>query len=231
MKIPTRRRLVATVLGGLVVGLVAVVGLAGAAGVPDTGPCPASWFPLNTQPPAIQKQCAAARDQAIANGLATAQARPRPNAPPPTPDPRFPGVHLDVVPQWATVVHADSQGLQGIMGLPWNITSVWDDGVVPSPNHRGYALISVYAIGPHERSGAVPDIPQPQIARLFWPEGDQSALQPMAPQYNSRWVCPRAVGSITITAITGPNGVVSFTSTSGVSGTLVLATGAWTFSQ
>jgi hypothetical protein len=51
-----------------------------------------------------------------------------------------------------------------------------------------------------------------------------------AKQYMTAWGCPRNLGSITITGITGKNGVVSFTSTAGVSGTLDMATGTWTFS-
>jgi hypothetical protein len=43
------------------------------------------------------------------------------------------------------------------------------------------------------------------------------------------WGCPRNIGQITITAVTGQNGVVSFSSTSGASGTLDLATGTWAF--
>jgi hypothetical protein len=230
MKFHLRRRPLALAVTTLaiLVGLAVVADMAGAAGVQDTGPCPASWFPLSHQPPAIQQQCIRNRIQSDANDLATAEARPKTNASPPTPDPRFPAHPLGQIPSSATLIQPDDQGLQGIEGLPDPITSVWDDGYVPSPNHLGYALIRVYAVGPHALDSPFPDTPDPQIARLYWPEGDMVDLHA---QYDSSWTCPQAVGSLTITNITGPAGVVSFTSTSGVSGTLDMATGAWTFSQ
>jgi hypothetical protein len=131
------------------------------------------------------------------------------------------------LPYRATLIRADPQGLNSINGLPSNKTSIWDDGAILDPSHQGYGSISVYAVGPHDPSGMGPDIPQPQIARLFWPVGNVGGLDPTL--YDSRWVCPRAIGSLGITNITGPDGVVSFTSSSGVSGTLDMATGAWGF--
>jgi hypothetical protein len=67
-------------------------------------------------------------------------------------------------------------------------------------------------------------------------------------QYEHTWTCPRAIGTLTITAITKPAGwveptpapvpphpypevvgIVHFTSSSGVAGTFNLATQQWTF--
>src|SRR5258708_26629513 len=93
-----RNPIVAVVVGlAVMLAVASLFQVTGAASVQDGGPCPASWFPLSTQPLSIQEKCIQLRQQRIVDDLATAQARPRTNAPPPTPDPPFPSPRLDYI--------------------------------------------------------------------------------------------------------------------------------------
>ncbi|KAB8145568.1 hypothetical protein F8S13_00310 [Chloroflexia bacterium SDU3-3] len=48
--------------------------------------------------------------------------------------------------------------------------------------------------------------------------------------YRHHWIAPRATGILTITGASGPNGILSFQTSYGLSGTLDLARGEWVFS-
>jgi hypothetical protein len=48
-------------------------------------------------------------------------------------------------------------------------------------------------------------------------------------QFEHLWTCPRALGTITITTVTGLNGIVAFTSSSGRTGSFNMATEQWAF--
>jgi hypothetical protein len=82
--------------------------------------------------------------------------------------------------------------------------------------------VLVYAVGSTDRK-------PPWIGRELFDRGEMNRKDALP--YMKDWGCPRNLGSLTITAITGKNGVVSFASTAGVSGTLNMATSAWSFSQ
>lgn len=86
--------------------------------------------------------------------------------------------------------------------------SVWVDGAVPTDtcDWSSFAVSTAYNAS----------LQRPMI--LFGAVG--------APE---QWVVPRNVGRVTITAATGPDGLVSFSSTSGVKGTFDLRHHAWTF--
>ena len=48
----------------------------------------------------------------------------------------------------------------------------------------------------------------------------------LAERYNTTWLCPSDMGVLTITDVTGYEGVVSFTASNGQSGTLDMVSGA-----
>jgi hypothetical protein len=212
---------------------VAAFRLVGAANPPNGGPCPASWYPMWAQPRSIQLQCSQLKQQAIQAAYATAAAAPRSTIVPPTPGPEsFPpsGVLAGYIPDDVKPIEAKSPSLFAVEGVSNHlnpVTSVWQVGVVPSRNHSGYAQVLVYAAGPpndpHDPPGLLPN---PRIARTLFSFG---AMENILPQYDSVWTCPRAIGNLTITGITGQTGVVSFTSSTGVNGALDMSTGAWSF--
>jgi hypothetical protein len=197
-------------------------------------PCPASWYPLDKQPEAIQKECADLKAKALLDERATAQARPWRASTPPTPDPRFsnypPAPDADHIPSdWLGTRRISQEDVfQGYNNHWPGISDVWQVGVTLNPGQSGIGRVVVYAAGPYVRLPDGPNNQRPLVDRRVFPWGNfQDGRIPS----NSVWVCPRALGALTITNITGPTGVVSFTSTSGVSGTLDMATGAWTFGQ
>jgi hypothetical protein len=216
----------------LVVGvLVQRVGATGAQSAGHQGgfaPCPASWYPLEKQPAAIQFACIHRKEQALLDERATAQALPWRPSNPPTPDLQYnytPGPEQGVVPgDWlATKAIREYDVFQGAHDHLPDITSIWQVGVILSPDHRGFGRVIVYAAGPDGQN-----IPDPVIERRIRPEG---RFQPGALGHETGWQTRQNIGALTITGITGPTGVVSFTAASGVSGTLNMATGAWTFNQ
>ncbi len=48
-------------------------------------------------------------------------------------------------------------------------------------------------------------------------------------QFEHLWTCPRTLGTLTITNVTGLNGIVAFTSSSGQTGSFNMATEQWVF--
>jgi hypothetical protein len=196
-------------------------------------PCPANWYPLEKQPAAIQEECAQLKTKALLDQRATAQARPWRPSTPPTPDPRFnftPGPAQGAIPSdWLTTTAVDPNDPFQSYSNHWpGITSAWQVGGLQTPGQPGFGRVVVYAAGPYVGQPDGPDNPRPLIdRRVFGWANFQYGSIPR----DSVWVSPRTVGAITITGITGPTGVVSFTAASGVSGTLNMATGAWTFNQ
>ncbi|HEX5414066.1 MAG TPA: hypothetical protein VFZ25_00270 [Chloroflexota bacterium] len=225
--------LIVAVLATLI-GAIAAVGIAGAASPANRGPCPASWYPMWAQSRAIQQQCSNLKQQAIRARYATAAAAPRPTVLPPTPGPEsYPptGVLSGSIPDDAKPIQAEPTNMFAVEGVSNHlnpVTSVWQAGVVPSRNHSGYARILVYAAGPNDPDYPPGSVPDPSIARTLFSFG---AMENIRPEYDHVWTCPRPIGSLTITGITGQTGVVSFTSSSGVSGSLDMSTGTWSFGQ
>lgn len=95
-------------------------------------------------------------------------------------------------------------------------SSVWRLGAVFGERDR-YYLMFLSAMKPG-------DDKKPLIQRFFLDASDEVLLK-----WRAYWECPEPIGDITITGITGQTGIVSFTSTSGKSGTLDMASGAWSF--
>lgn len=218
-----RKLVIAALTMLLTVSVVGARWLVSAAGVQDGNPCPASWFPLSKEPYSIQRECGQLRDQAR-------QARPRPSVipPPPTADAASlsgPSVLAGYVPDEDKTTKAVSfPDAFNSNGNHWNpVTSVWQVGVVLSPNHQGYARLIVYAVGPAS------DVPVPYIFR--WLQPPDGPMPDVHAQWDASWKCPRPLGNLSIAGISGQTGIVSFTSDSRVSGTLNMATGAWAFSQ
>ncbi|HEX5416057.1 MAG TPA: hypothetical protein VFZ25_10355 [Chloroflexota bacterium] len=195
---------------------------------------PAFCDRLSTQPRAIQDKCSQLKIQAWATAQAAAQARPRVRRAPtpnwanlPTPVP--PGY---ILPQDRVIEAArPADAFQSYSQHPnpiTNVTSVWRAGSVlnrdpMSPFYeRGYGRVLVWAMAPTPPVG-------PWIERRMIEGGGMPAAQ--VRQYDTIWHSPRNIGAITITGITDPNGVIAFTSSSGVSGTLDMATGSWSLGQ
>jgi hypothetical protein len=162
-------------------------------------PCPASWFPLSTQPLSIQEQCAQLRLQASASTDATAQARPYATSVIPPVDPAINGTPVPpgYVPPGAGTVETLPVGVfQGVSQHPEPITSVWQVGAVPSPDPAvpGYGRVIVFAVGPSGGQNAY-------ISRALFVTG--SLPGSLARQYTGGWVSPRDVAAIAITGVTG----------------------------
>jgi hypothetical protein len=227
------KRISATVASLVVLlGIGVLVQRVGAAAYAGGDPCPASWFPLQKEPLAIQFAWSRIRQQPQRSVMATAQARPRVYLPPPTPDPRYtsrPSVFQGYIPPDLEGITAlPNDALQSYNQALQPITSIWQLGVVVSPNHRGYGAVIVYAAGPLSPRQYPGVNPNPAFIRQVFPQGDLTSSPLPA---SSNWQCPRNLGALAIGGVTGMNGVISFTSDAGVSGTLNMATGAWTFSQ
>ena len=101
-------------------------------------------------------------------------------------------------------------------------TSVWQVGLLPGADPDFYIQVIVYAFGPSQNNG------NGGIIRMLL--GTMDPQEAQAAQFNAMWQSPRNVGNLKMTAITGQNGVISFTSDSGAKGTLDMSNGAWNFS-
>lgn len=100
-------------------------------------------------------------------------------------------------------------------------TSVWQAGSVPEDNKTIYCPLLVYTgVGTKTNS-----------RKAFvgtWVENSESSA--VSKKYNHQYPCPKNIGSLKITSISGHNGVVHFTSSSGTRGVFNLATHKWSFS-
>lgn len=234
------RKSVVPALGGMA-ALLFVIAVLGKVSATSATPCPASDFPLSLRSPSIRQQCTQLKDQAQRNVMLTAEARPYATSVPrpvgtytalaaegPPVATRVPPGQLP--PDVQQIKPLDSDPFGRIGGHPVPITSIWQLGGIPSPSQPGYGWLILDAWGPNH------DTPTPRIAReLFLIDGMPDIRKQVNPAwantYSHIWGCPRAIGQITITNVTGANGVVSFMSTSRISGTLDMSTGTWTFSQ
>lgn len=166
-------------------------------------------------PLAEQARCAqekeAERTTRLATQRATALALPRPTSI----VANFQPVKLTPT---ADEMKIEQLPLEAMFGGPpylRDLTSAWSVGVVP--NATGTFLYSMYVVAKPSSTGNA------TIERHLLGGGDA-----YAEQYRHVWTAPEPVGKISITAISGQNGVVTFTSTSGKQGTLDMATGQWT---
>lgn len=185
---------------------------------------------LSSQTSAIQQQCDQLKRQGFANAEATARAEPRATSVVTPINPAISGTPVPpgyIAPQYQAIKALETEpAIEVVVGHPWRLTSAWQVGAVlnsdpASPEYRkGFGEVIVYAAGPYP-SG------QSFIARELWDTGGSSSRD--AKKCQASWTCPRNVGSITITSVTGPTGVVSFTSSMGANGTLNMSTGTWTF--
>lgn len=104
-----------------------------------------------------------------------------------------------------------------IQDLQWK-TSLWRVGVVPTYNDHSYAYYYLWSTPAKASHG-------PMIGVYI--DGRDAlgyTLEVEAPK-------DKDIGEIVITGVTGPGGVVSFTTTTGLRGTFDLATRAWAFAQ
>jgi hypothetical protein len=218
----------AIVVGLTMVLAIGVVQLAGAAvsAVTPTDPCPPSRTPLSSQPLFLQEKCAMLRQ--LASRELTAQARPYTTSAMTPVNPAISGTPVPpgYIPDRDKVSKplTPSASFQGLSQHPQPITSAWQIGAIPDPNDpSNYGVLRVFAIGPPGFTGNA------WIGLELLTDGPMAAS--VTRQYNRFWDCPRSVGTITITNVTGPNDVITFTTSSEVNGTLDMSTGTWTFSS
>lgn len=95
-------------------------------------------------------------------------------------------------------------------------TSIWRLGAVLDKRGLFYQLFLVAS--PLDRNG----LPSLRTISL---DGSEEVQQ----NWIRVWVCPEPIGTIKITSITSQTGIVSFTSSSGRSGTLDMSSGIWSF--
>lgn len=119
-----------------------------------------------------------------------------------------------VPPSANTVSEIGNNSTSGQRLLPFaeNKLSLWRAGVVLSADRESYATV------------------------LVWTERNECELTRMVLQRRglnlrpeTSWHCPNDLGELMITDVTGAEGVISFTSTSGTSGSFDMATGQWQF--
>lgn len=96
-------------------------------------------------------------------------------------------------------------------------TSAWRLGAVI--DSRGFYYLMTLWASPPGRDGR-PDL------GITINNGSREVWQ----KYGEVWECPEAIGAMTITAISGQRGIVSFTSESGQKGSFDLATATWNVS-
>jgi hypothetical protein len=138
-----------------------------------------------------------------------------------TPDPEVWGTPVPpgYIPEKEKAVLAVEKKDVGAIHPLREATSIWKNGVVRSANLADWYPLYIYAMVGKDN--------YPIIAPLIL-----NATQELEYTFPKLWECPRPIGAITITAITEePLGIVSFTSKSGTSGTLNMATGEWAFSS
>ena len=97
-------------------------------------------------------------------------------------------------------------------------TSLWGVASVSNAQETAWSPFYVFTIGGYKGGSAALET---LVLNTFTDDMNQ---------YNHVWLCPRAIGTLTITAVTGPTGIVSFKSSAGQTGTFNLATQAWAFS-
>jgi hypothetical protein len=95
-------------------------------------------------------------------------------------------------------------------------TSIWRLGAVLDKRGLFYQLFLVAS--PLDRNG----LPSLRTVSL---DGSEEVQQ----NWIRVWDCPEPIGTIKITGITSQTGIVSFTSSSGKSGTLDMSSGIWSF--
>ncbi len=113
----------------------------------------------------------------------------------------------------ALTVPANDQA-RGYRFLRYNALSIWRAGVMLAADRSAYSPVIVWS--QRRRCALGLDVPEHRHAPHLFP----------APQI---WTCPRNIGELSITAVRGPSGVVSFRGTSGQRGTFDLATQQWKF--
>lgn len=214
----------AALLGMVVVMVTFVVGLSLQVlpvGVGAENGCPDDWW--NLAAPEQREHCARSKAQEDRDAWATAQAKPYATTVMTPVDLRVWGTPVPpgFIPDEAKAVRPLSrESVVGIMGMPKNLTSVWRVGVVPHPDGLDHGTILVYAVGSTDAQPAA-------IGRLLF--GNLPGR--IGRQYNGYWESPRDIGEITITNVSGWNGIVSFTTSSGQQGTFNLATETWNFAS
>lgn len=95
-------------------------------------------------------------------------------------------------------------------------TDVWLIGSVPSRDGLGQNGVFVYASPPD--GGYAATLALITLGYENSAEGEK---------YSGVWIAPRNIGTIMITGVTGIDGIVSFTTSTGVIGTFDLATKQW----
>lgn len=100
--------------------------------------------------------------------------------------------------------------------------SIWHAGAVSPLNDQYVASeIIVYVGGSTDAPVLLRASVDPQVG------SDPEVLD----QYTDSWPCPRAIGDLTIDSVTGPDGIITFSSTSGQRGTFDMATETWQFAE
>lgn len=192
--------------------------------VAQSTPCPENYDNLPTQ--AERDRCTnektARREAKEREEIATAIVRPTVGLP--TPLPATPEPSGFVPPEAQRIFRLNPDNAAELPSLRGS-NSLWHIGAVPNPKGEAsfyYALARPGTAAQHA-----------QLAVVL--EGN--AITPADYQkYSKVWVAPQDVGTITITGVsgtitgpTGPVGIIAFTTSSGRTGTLNMATGTWTF--
>ncbi|MGQ9550550.1 MAG: hypothetical protein ACUVWS_18205 [Roseiflexus sp.] len=140
---------------------------------------------------------------------------------PSTPDPNLHGTTVppDYRPDWINDVEPVTKADLGGVSFLRNATSIWRNGGLPNIQGTEWFPLFHYA---------VPGTNDHPIISSFIPNAPPDLQQKLT----QSWECPRAIGTLTITMITGgSNGTIEFVSSTGVTGSLNMATGEWIFNQ
>jgi hypothetical protein len=100
-------------------------------------------------------------------------------------------------------------------------TSVWQVPVSNADMTAWYALM-IFTVPPSNNPVSL----QMGILHAFRGESTPDDIKD---KYNKKWILPRDIGAVTITNVTGPEGIVSFKGANGEAGTFDLKTEQWHF--
>jgi hypothetical protein len=128
---------------------------------------------------------------------------------------------LGFIPEEAKVVYEVSgdDRVDGPVFLrPQAAVSVWQVGAVSSTDLTFYYSVIIYSVKNTCALGSTIN---------------NDGLDPdVGKKYNKLWTCPDTLGGeLTIVSVTGPEGIINFTSSKGITGSLNITTDQWVFER
>jgi hypothetical protein len=185
--------------------------------------CPTDWATLPSV--ADRQRCADQKAQRTIDAAATAQARPYATTVPMRLDPRVattPAPAGFIPDSVKAIGRVDRSIVGGIGDFPRPVTDLWSIGAISNPEDpTAYDRIVLYTRPPEGTRNAA--LGKFLVGNSLGPD--------LTRKYNQTWVCPRDVGMITIMNVSGSDGVVSFATSSGQSGTFNIASQTWSFAS